>query len=220
MTPRPSPPPHIYTPPGPGDLTILHRDDDLIVTDKPSGLLSVPGRGADKTASAVSYLQAIFGEVHVVHRLDMDTSGLLVFARHKEALRSLARQFQDRRVEKTYIAVVEGRPGQIAGTIRLPIAAYSLARPLRHVDPDGQEAITHWVRAASASGTSRLVLRPETGRSHQLRLHLAEIGHPILGDPFYGRADAAPRLLLHASRLGFQHPSRNVTCLFETSPCF
>lgn len=212
--------PHLYRPPDPDRLIICFEDQDIVVVNKPPGLLSVPGRGPDKAASAATYLETLFGEIHIVHRLDMDTSGLMVVARHRSALKHLARQFQTRQVLKTYFAVVEGIPKEASGTINLPIAAYSRARPLRHIEDGGQDAITHWEKASATSCTSRLILRPKTGRSHQLRLHLSEIGHPILGDPFYGKPETAGRLLLHASQLGLMSPTGDTPLLFESPPIF
>ena len=195
-----------YAPPPADALITLYEDDAIIIADKPSGLLSVPGRGPEKAFCATSILTERHGEVFTVHRLDMDTSGIMVFTRTKPAQSALSRAFQERKVKKSYLAVVEGKPSPSSGTIDLPIAAYSLQRPLRHIDPDGRPAITHFETLHSRANTSLLELAPETGRSHQLRLHLKSLGHPILGDRFYGTADSAKRLMLHASTLIFQHP--------------
>jgi len=133
----------------------------------------------------------------------MDTSGVMIFARTKDSQRQFSKLFQDRRVSKTYEAVVEGIIKDESGTIDLPIAKYSKSRPLRHIEAGGYEAITHWSVIERYPHSTRVALSPETGRSHQLRLHLAEIGHPILGDTFYGNETLAPRLLLHAKSLTF-----------------
>lgn len=216
-------PPHVpppYFPPPPNDLKTLYIDDDIILANKPSGLLSVPGRGPEKAICVHSILSDRHGPVLTVHRLDMDTSGLMVFARTKEAHRHLSRSFELRRAEKEYVAVVENQIERDAGEITLPIAKYSLRRPFRHTDPDGQEAITHWQVAARTPATTRLLLSPKTGRTHQLRVHLSAIGHPILGDDLYGNQSLAARLLLHASRLNFPHPASQKIVSFQSEPDF
>ena len=184
----------------------MHVADDFIIADKPSGLLSVPGIGPEKAVCANSVLSERHGPVLTVHRLDMDTSGLMVFARTKDAQRALSRQFELRAVDKTYEALVEGEMESEAGTIDAPIAKYSLKRPLRHLDPDGQTAITHWRVLERQPGQTRVWLKPETGRSHQLRVHCLAIGHPILGDPLYAEGAAgAPKMLsigLHCRLVG------------------
>ena len=201
------PPPKPYTPPSRESLITLYCDDVIVLADKPSGLLSVPGRGPEKAFCAQSILSDRHGPVLTVHRLDMDTSGIMIFARTKDAQRVLSRQFENRTVEKTYEALVQGVVSETSGTIDKAIAKYSLDRPLRHLDPDGQTAITHWSVLDRLPETTRLHLRPETGRSHQLRLHLASIGHPILGDEFYGDQTSHERLCLHAKSLRFDHPN-------------
>lgn len=203
--PAPSP----YAPPPADTVITVHQDDEIVLIDKPSGLLSVPGRGPEKAFCAQSVVSDRYGPVLTVHRLDMDTSGLMIFARTKDAQRALSRQFEKRAIEKTYEALVEGEVAENSGTIDKAIAKYSLDRPLRHLDPDGQTAITHWHVMDRSSEQSRLKLQPETGRSHQLRLHLASIGHPILGDVFYGDKTRHSRLCLHAKTLSFAHPRTN-----------
>ncbi len=215
--------PHLvppYMPPPAEAVRTIYQDAQIIVADKPSGLLSVPGRGPDKTTCANSVLSERHGEVLTVHRLDMDTSGLMVFARTREAHRALSRSFERRQTDKTYIARVQGVMSEDSGRIDLPIAKYSLQRPLRHIDVDGQEAITEWTVISRTPETTRLELRPKTGRSHQLRLHLSAIGHPILGDAFYGLDTSAPRLMLHASRLVFSHPETGRDMEFVAPPEF
>lgn len=212
---RESPP---YHPPPPDLLKILHVDGALIVIDKPAGLLSVPGRGPEKADCAVSYTEAQLGEVLVVHRLDMDTSGLMVLARTKTAQSHLSKQFQQRHVEKSYEALVAGEIEETRGTIDAAIARFSHQRPLRHLDPNGLPATTHWEKLSHSPNSSRLRLIPVTGRSHQLRLHMASIGHPILGDAFYGDPSSRERLCLHASSLALQHPVSGLKLSFE-SPC-
>ena len=217
---KPMPVPSPYAPPPAQALISLHCDDEILLADKPSGLLSVPGRGPEKAFCAQSILSERHGPVFTVHRLDMDTSGLMVFARTKDAQRALSRQFERRTVTKTYEALVEGCIMQDGGTIDKAIAKYSLDRPLRHLDPDGQTAITHWRVMDRATQQSRLHLHPETGRSHQLRLHLASIGHPILGDAFYGDKARHERLCLHAKSLKLDHPHTHKRMHFSAPPPF
>ncbi|MEL6415092.1 MAG: RluA family pseudouridine synthase [Pseudomonadota bacterium] len=214
--PTPSP----YAPPPAESVITVHHDDEIVLIDKPSGMLSVPGRGPEKAFCAQSVVSDRHGAVLTVHRLDMDTSGLMIFARTKDAQRALSRQFEKRAVEKTYEALVEGRVAEECGTIDKAIAKYSLDRPLRHLDPDGQTAITHWQVLDRSSEQSRLRLHPETGRSHQLRLHLASMGHPILGDVFYGDRTRHSRLCLHAKSIGFYHPKSDEKTRFETPTPF
>ena len=213
-------PPSPYKPPPFDRLTTLHADDWVVVCDKPSGLLSVPGRGPEKAVCANSILSERHGPVFTVHRLDMDTSGLMVFARTKEAQKTLSRAFEKRAVKKSYEALVTGHPSQKSGTINAAIARFSLNRPLRHLDPDGREAITHWRVLETDQTHSRVALNPVTGRSHQLRLHMASLGHPILGDVFYGDPDSHDRLCLHAKRLSFAHPESGEILQFETATQF
>ena len=214
LTPKP------YNPPPPDDLKIIHVDDAIIVIDKPTGLLSVPGRGPEKAICAVSLINDQYPNPLTVHRLDMDTSGIMVFARTKDAQRHLSRQFERRQVSKTYEAVVKGRTREDAGTVDAAIARFSKQRPLRHLDPDGRPAITHWRVLDRENGNTRLSLTPETGRSHQLRLHLASLGHPILGDVFYGDPDTQERLHLHAQTLQFEHPETGRSLGFEAAVPF
>ena len=212
-------------PPG---VWVLHADDSLLVLEKPAGLLSVPGRGADKQDCLASRVQQLYPDALVVHRLDMATSGLLLMARGASAQRNLSRAFEERQVLKRYVAVVDGQlgpPGADWGEITLPIAVDWPQRPLRMIDSvHGKPSVTHWrVLPGAAPGSTRLELSPVTGRSHQLRVHLQAIGHPILGDALYGTAQAragAPRLLLHASVLELTHPVRGVALRFESPAPF
>jgi len=227
-----------YGPPA-GPLQIHHLDAHLVAIDKPSGLLSVPGRGPDKADCAEARLAAQLGWVRAVHRLDMDTSGLLLLARTPAAHRTLSAAFAARSVEKTYIALVHGRPGRRHGRIEAPLRTDWPNRPRQLIDPDqGKPAITEWHcvlpggghgapgewGATDGSGDcTRLVLHPLTGRSHQLRVHLASIGHPILGDPFYAPyaiSASAPRLMLHASALSFAHPVSGAPVQLRSPPGF
>ncbi len=189
---------------------IVYRDERVLVLDKPTGLLAVPGRGPDLQDCLSARVQSSFPRALVVHRLDRDTSGLMVMALDAQTQRELGRQFAERLVEKHYVAVVLGVPEQSQGTIELAMRK-DFERPPRHkIDPiGGRPAQTHWRSIESLGDRSRLEVRPVTGRSHQIRLHLAAIGHPILGDNLYAPDVAramAPRLLLHAERLSLSHP--------------
>ncbi len=198
-----------YSPPQ-DPITILYEDTHLLVVDKPAGLLSVPGRGAHLADCLITRLQALRPEVLLVHRLDRDTSGIMVFALTKAAQRNLGQMFEHKRVKKRYVACVWGDVAQAKGTVDLPLIVDWPNRPLQHVDwTHGKPAITDWQRIAHENGTTRLHLMPRTGRSHQLRVHLKELGHPILGDPFYASGPALegwPRMMLHAEGLKFEHP--------------
>ncbi|MEO1553409.1 MAG: RluA family pseudouridine synthase [Pseudomonadota bacterium] len=212
--------PKPYNPPPSDRLVTVYVDDALIVADKPSGLLSVPGLGPEKAVCANSMLSARHGPVLTVHRLDMDTSGLIIFARTKDTQRALSRQFEARQVEKQYEALVDGLLRDEGGVIDKAIARHSLNRPLRHLDPDGQTAITEWRVLARTETSTRVALTPKTGRSHQLRLHMASLGHPILGDVFYGDPASHARLCLHAARLTFSHPNSDQILNLETKTPF
>ena len=187
---------------------LIYRDDSLLVANKPAGLLAVPGRGADKQDCLSARIQRAFPDALVVHRLDMATSGLMLFARGAEMQRRLSQMFRERAVEKRYIAVVEGKLETPAGEVGLPIVADWPNRPLQKIDTElGKPSLTRYRLLENDAGTdtSRVELMPVTGRTHQLRLHMAAIGHPIIGDALYG-GRAAERLLLHAQSLSFAHP--------------
>jgi tRNA pseudouridine32 synthase/23S rRNA pseudouridine746 synthase len=207
----------------------LYVDDTLLVLDKPGGLLAVPGRGADKQDCLAARVQARYPDALIVHRLDMATSGLIVMARGVAAQRALSKAFAAREVDKRYIAVVAGRLDALTegwGTIDLPIVVDWPNRPLRIVDRElGKPSLTRWrVLGYDETGTStRVELEPLTGRSHQLRVHLRELGHPILGDALYAPPDVqarASRLLLHAASLGFAHPATGEALAFECAAPF
>ncbi|MFM7651412.1 MAG: RluA family pseudouridine synthase [Vulcanococcus sp.] len=191
---------------------IVHHAADLLVLNKPSGLLTQPGLGPQLADSLISRVQRHWPEARLVHRLDRDTSGLLLVALGAELHRALSLLFAQRRVEKRYVADVQGRPAAAEGCIELAIARRQRQPPLYGPDPAGKPCRTHWrwIAPAAIAGASRLELQPHTGRSHQLRVHLSAIGHPILGDPLYGPAGAEPggvgRLHLHAGGLRFTHP--------------
>ncbi|MFQ6551154.1 RluA family pseudouridine synthase [Aestuariibius insulae] len=192
-----------YAPPT-DPLAILRADDHLLFVDKPEGLLSVPGKGAHLADCLLARLEADFPGVLLVHRLDRDTSGVMVFALTPKAQRHLGLQFEKRIVEKRYIARVAGRIGE-GGRFDGPLRADWPNRPRQMIAPDGRAAITDWERIEVSEQESRVALRPLTGRSHQLRVHLAEAGHPILGDPLYD-GPPADRMMLHAERLRLRHP--------------
>lgn len=201
-----------YTPPPDEGLAVRYADAVLLVVDKPSGLLSVPGRGADRQDNLTGRVRARYPGALNVHRLDMDTSGLLVLALTAEVHRALSRLFQLRQVDKEYVAVVAGRMADGERSIDLPLIVDWPNRPRQMVDfVRGKPALTRLsvLSYDAASDTTRVRLSPETGRSHQLRVHLQRIGHPILGDDLYAPPAVlaqAPRLLLHATRLAFRHP--------------
>ena len=202
--------------------TVVFSDADLVVTNKPTGLLSVPGIGADKLDCALTRLAVHFGELHIVHRLDMATSGLLVFARHKEALKDLHKQFREGTVDKAYEAVVAGNVEGERLTIDVPIGKDWVNRPLQKIDfrtgkPSKTELV---VMQHEPNNCTRVTLIPHTGRTHQLRLHMMHIKHPILGDEWYGDKTSAPRLLLHAKALAFAHPVPQARLMFEAAADF
>ncbi len=210
-----------YNPPT-DPLTILHQDSDLLVLSKPSGLLSVPGKAADHADSLETRARADFPEALLVHRLDLETSGVFVMALNKAAQANLGKQFERRKTQKTYIARVWGRPEEDEGHIDLPLRCDWDNRPRQMVCYEhGKPAQTDWRAIGHDDNTTRLSLSPITGRSHQLRVHMAEIGHPILGDPFYAPEDvfeAADRLQLHALSLTIHHPKDGELITFK-DPC-
>ncbi|MEJ6004583.1 RluA family pseudouridine synthase [Paucibacter sp. AS339] len=207
-----------------GTFDLLFTNEDLLVVNKPSGLLSVPGRGPDKQDCVIHRVQQQFPEALIVHRLDMATSGLLLLARGPAAQRRLSMAFEARRVHKRYEAIVEGQlltPHDDWAEIHLPLLTDWPNRPRQKVDPiEGKPSLTRYRPLHTASNTAkqtRVLLEPITGRTHQLRVHMLALGHPILGDTLYGEvADAAPRLLLHASSLSLP----DLDLLFECPPEF
>ncbi len=190
------------------DIHLHHVDDRLLVAEKPSGLLCQPGLGPELADSLISRLQRDWPTARLVHRLDRDTSGLLLVALDSDTHRALSRLFAERAIHKIYVAEVAGIPDRNEGTITLAIAKRSHRPPLYGPDPMGKPCGTNWRLLQACGSWSRLELNPETGRSHQLRVHLAAIGHPILGDPLYGdpRTMMADRLRLHACQVSFLDP--------------
>jgi tRNA pseudouridine32 synthase/23S rRNA pseudouridine746 synthase len=216
-----------YRPPAHRGLSLLHVSEQLIVVDKPSGLLSVPGRGAGKEDCLSSRVQAEFPDAMIVHRLDMGTSGIVVMGRGARAQRELSILFQERKVHKRYQALVDGRwTAAATGEIALPISADWPQRPKQKVDhATGRPSLTRYrvLDVSAARAVSRIELEPVTGRSHQLRVHLEAMGHPILGDDFYGTPASfakAERLMLHACRIEFDHPETGEPLRIDCAPPF
>ena len=207
-----------------GGVQPVYEDDDLLVLCKPSGLLCVPGRGPDKQDCLSARAQQRWPGALIVHRLDQATSGLVLMARHIDAQRRLGHAFAERQVHKRYQAVVQGQLGGNDGAwhdIDLPIAADWARRPLRVIDTEhGKPSQTQWRVLSAGANSTRLELAPLTGRTHQLRVHLAALGHPILGDALYGDPATAPRLLLHATRLALDHPRTGERLQFFSPPDF
>jgi tRNA pseudouridine32 synthase/23S rRNA pseudouridine746 synthase len=206
-----------------GELQAIHEDESLLVLDKPAGLLCVPGRGEDKQDCLSARATRQWPDALVVHRLDMATSGLVLMARNPRMQRALGDAFAFRRVHKGYDAIVDGLLPLSCdwSLIDAPLAADWPRRPLQKIDVAGKPSQTRWrvKRQLPERRASHLWLEPLTGRSHQLRVHLLSIGHPILGDMLYGAEDAgrkAPRLLLHASLLAFVHPADGRPLRFES----
>lgn len=213
-------------PPCKEDLTLLQETDDFIVISKPSGLLSVPGRLAENNDSVFSRLQRSHKEIHIVHRLDLDTSGIMVVAKHKDALRHLNWQFERRQTHKEYIALTWGLINVDTSEISMPLICDWPNRPKQKVCYEtGKSAQTHFevLNRDKNKNQTRLLLKPITGRSHQLRVHTAAIGHPILGCEFYAHHEAfqaAPRLMLHAAKLAFTCPSTETPVVAQENPPF
>lgn len=205
-----------YAPPD-EPLRLIHADHAIVVLDKPAGLLTVPGKGADLADCLIARLHAVHPEALLVHRLDRDTSGVIVFALTRHAQRDLSAQFEGRKTRKAYRARLWGHLEPKEGTVDLPLIVDWPNRPRQHVNHEtGKPARTDWkVLGLDPDGTTRVRLFPLTGRSHQLRVHMQALGHPILGDPLYaeGPAREFPRLMLHAESLRFAHPEtgRGVT---------
>jgi tRNA pseudouridine32 synthase/23S rRNA pseudouridine746 synthase len=212
-----------YTPPD-TPLDVLHEDMDLLLVNKPAGLLSVPGKGPHLVDCLLARVQAAFPTALLVHRLDRDTSGVMVFALTPHAQRHLGLQFEKRKVKKTYVARLSGRLEPRKGTVDLPLIVDWPNRPLQMVCHDtGKPAQTDWRVTRYDQGETRVRLMPKTGRSHQLRVHMQALGHPILGDPFYAQGparDGYPRLMLHSEELRLRHPDGGMGMAFKAKAPF
>ncbi|MDW4550146.1 RluA family pseudouridine synthase [Defluviimonas sp. D31] len=210
-----------YNPPA-EPLNVIHADHAILVIDKPAGLLSVPGKGEDLADCLIARVQMVYPEALLVHRLDRDTSGVIVFALTRHAQRELSAQFEGRKTKKTYRARLWGHLEPKEGRVDLPLIVDWPNRPRQHVNHEtGKPAQTDWkVLGHDPDGTTRVRLMPITGRSHQLRVHMRELGHPILGDALYAEGDARdfPRLMLHAESLRCNHPETGRGMTF-TAPC-
>jgi tRNA pseudouridine32 synthase/23S rRNA pseudouridine746 synthase len=207
-----------YDPPD-TPLDILHEDASLIVVNKPAGLLTVPGKLANRQDCLVTRLQAARWDALTVHRLDCDTSGVIIFARTKQAQGFFGQEFEQRRAQKTYVARLKGHLIPDTGTVDLPIGSDWDYRPRQKVTPDGRPAVTDWQVISRSADATRVRLTPHTGRSHQLRVHMLALGHPILGDQIYA-PETLPdhaRLMLHAETLSLHHPASGARVSF-TAP--
>ncbi|MDP2713673.1 RluA family pseudouridine synthase [Rheinheimera sp.] len=214
----------IYRPPTGIPLDILYQDKDLIVLNKPAGLLTNPGRGAHLADCLLSRVQQQYPQALLVHRLDLATSGIVVMALRRKAEAALKQQFAERRVSKRYLALVWGKPVPAEGTVDLPLIADSNNPPKQKVCFNGgKAAITHYKVLQQLADRALVELIPITGRSHQLRMHMLQLGHPILGDAFYATPEAlaaAPRLMLHAASLELNQPYNGSRLRFDADSDF
>jgi len=207
-------------------LDILYRDDDLLIINKPAGLLTVPGKGPDKQDCLINRALRPYPNARVVHRLDQGTSGIVVFPLNYITLRNMTKQFEARGIHKRYIAVVAGLVEQDEGEVRLPLICDWPNRPLQKVCfESGKAAHTRYqvIERDNANQTTRVLLEPVSGRTHQLRVHMLAIGHVIVGDQLYAPADIqamAPRLLLHAQHISFDHPVSGIPISVDCPPAF
>jgi tRNA pseudouridine32 synthase/23S rRNA pseudouridine746 synthase len=202
-------------------LDVIHADHQILIVNKPAGLLSVPGKGEHLSDCLMARILGAFPEALLIHRLDRDTSGVMVFALTPHAQKHIGQQFEKRRTKKTYVARIFGKLEEKTGTVDQPIIVDWENRPLQKICHDtGRAAQTDWrVLRYDETGT-RVRLYPHTGRSHQLRVHMLFLGHPIMGDPLYAKGDArdAPRLMLHSENLKFRHPDGGAGVSF-TAKC-
>ncbi len=212
---------HEILPPPLGDIEYVYNDEQIIIVDKPANMLSVPGRAPDKQDCLIRRVQKRFPEARIVHRLDFSTSGLMVIAQNRESHRILSCQFENRETEKTYVAKVFGQPEQAFGVVDLPLRCDWERRPLQIVDhQQGKDALTHWKIIERFENSCLVELSPTTGRTHQLRVHMQAMGHPILGDELYAHEEAysmADRLNLHAKELIINHPEENSRLTFSST---
>jgi tRNA pseudouridine32 synthase/23S rRNA pseudouridine746 synthase len=214
------PRPFDYRPPPAGVLPVIHVDDDILVLDKPSGLLTVAGKTEDLSDCLEARVCAKFPTASMIHRLDMDTSGVIVLALNAASHAHIGLQFEKRQTMKSYIARVWGQMTEASGRIDQPMKTDWPNRPKQWVDPvNGRPAITDWEVIETCVDHTRVKLFPQTGRTHQLRVHMAWLGYPILGDNLYAPDDAlaaSDRLCLHAQMLRFRHPSSGAMLQFES----
>ena len=205
---------------------LVYIDQAIIVINKPAGLLSVPGKGEDKQDCLSRCVQEVYNDACIVHRLDMATSGLILMARGKNNQTLLSKLFEQRQIQKTYLAWVTGSPAQDNASIELPLMPDWPMRPKQKVDlQQGKYSLTHYrvLKRKPAPQQTLLEIEPYTGRSHQIRVHLNAIGHPILGDTLYAPTEHVTpysRLMLHAWKLAFKHPTTHEQISFETPPEF
>ncbi len=220
-------PDFIYTPPMTPYLEIVYQDDDIVVLNKASGILSVPGRLPEHQDCLQNRVQRILPSATIVHRLDMATSGLMIMALNKPAHVIISRQFEQRKTEKTYLARVFGKLEPQIGSVNLPLICDWPNRPKQKVDHEnGKKSLTHYKVLSendetANEATSLVELTPITGRSHQLRVHMLALGHPILGDKLYAHEPAltmSKRLQLHALTLSLFHPTSKAAITFR-APC-
>lgn len=208
---KPVPDTYDYSPPLDPYLSVIHADEDIVVLDKPSGLLSVAGKDPRLSDCLEARVKERYPTAAMAHRLDKDTSGILVMALNKKALAHVGQQFEKRKTEKTYIARVWGQVEGESGVIDLPLATDWLNKPRQRVDHErGRPSQTEWKVIGREANATRMQLTPLTGRTHQLRVHMMALGHVILGDAFYAEGEAlaaADRLQLHAEMLAFSHPA-------------
>lgn len=218
------PRPFTYAPPPPGRLPVVHADDHILVLDKPAGLLTVAGNSPDLADCLEARVQAAYPTATMIHRLDMDTSGLIVLALTPAAHAHIGKQFENRQTRKSYNALVWGQVSEASGRVDQPMKSDWPNRPKQHVDLiDGRPAITDWTVLDAGPDHTRLRLIPLTGRTHQLRVHMAFLAHPILGDNLYAHGEALAareRLCLHAQALDFRHPAGGAWMSFHSPAPF
>lgn len=213
-----------YQPPTSPWIDILYQDDDILVMNKPSGLLTVPGKNSEHRDSLIVRINRAFPTATVVHRLDMATSGIILFALNKAAHKAIGQQFEKRQTKKCYVARIYGEPEHDSGSVDLPLICDWPNRPKQKVDHIiGKQALTHWQILEKHKDHCLVKLTPITGRSHQLRVHMQSMGHPILGDRLYATPQAlsmADRLQLHSTVLEIRHPTSNDWLTFRCPPPF
>ncbi|WP_300527694.1 RluA family pseudouridine synthase [Maricaulis sp.] len=220
----PGPRAFVYDPPPAGPLPVIHADDHILVLDKPSGLLTVRGKPEAHADCLEARAREVYADARIVHRLDMDTSGVIIMARNAEAHRHLGLQFEKRQTRKTYQALVSGAMSADTGEVEAPLITDWPNRPKQMIDHErGKAALTRWWVLERAAAQTRVALAPMTGRSHQLRVHMLSLGHPILGDNLYAddaALAASTRLCLHACRLELRHPVGGEAMVFESTVPF